>query len=417
MVNRVEVLNYRCLRFVSCDLGNFQILVGPNGSGKTTLLDALLFLRDLITDGLDSALEARSRDPVDLIWARQPGAIEVIVEADIPEPLSARLAEHDYKRIRYEVRVKIGEQAAEIEEERGLLTGERALPREHQLGFPEVRPAPESLLTRKAGKSRRTIFVKKPGGNDYYYSEVQAKPGKGWIPGIRLGPKRSAFGNLFEDETRFPVSTWFKSVLRQGVQRIALNSSAMRQSSPPGHGRTFKPDGSNLPWVILEMQRRAPGRFDQWVEHVRTVLPELAAIRVQEREDDRHAYLIAQFTGGVHIPSWGLSDGTLRLLALTLLAYLPQATGIYLIEEPENGVHPRALEAVFQSLSSVYGGQVLLATHSPLLVAMADPAQLLCFARTEEGGTDIVRGDLHPALRDWRRDVNLAVLFASGVLG
>ncbi len=60
------------------------------------------------------------------------------------------------------------------------------------------------------------------------------------------------------------------------------------------------------------------------------------------------------------IPSWLVSDGTLRLLALTLLAYLPHHQEVYLIEEVENGVHPRAIEAVFQSLSSVYDGQVLL---------------------------------------------------------
>ena len=55
----------------------------------------------------------------------------------------------------------------------------------------------------------------------------------------------------------------------------------------------------------------------------------------------------------------------MRFLALTLLAYLPDPAGPYLIEEPENGIHPRNVETVFESLSSVYDAQVLLATHSP----------------------------------------------------
>jgi hypothetical protein len=42
---------------------------------------------------------------------------------------------------------------------------------------------------------------------------------------------------------------------------------------------------------------------------------------------------------------------------------------------------------------------------------------VLCFAKTPEGGTDIVRGDAHPALRDWRGETNLGTLFAGGVLG
>src|SRR5512136_2903852 len=101
------------------------------------------------------------------------------------------------------------------------------------------------------------------------------------------------------------------------------------------------------------------------------------------------------------VPSWTASDGTLRLLALTLPAYLPNMRGIYLIEEPENGIHPRAVETLFQSLSSVYNAQVLLATHSPVILSLAKAEQVLCFAKTLEGATDIVPGDQHPALRDW----------------
>ena len=59
-----------------------------------------------------------------------------------------------------------------------------------------------------------------------------------------------------------------------------------------------------------------------------------------------------------------MSEGTLRLLALTVIAYLPDAGRIYLIEEPENGIHPLATEAVYQSLSSVYGSHVFITTHS-----------------------------------------------------
>ena len=121
--------------------------------------------------------------------------------------------------------------------------------------------------------------------------------------------------------------------------------------------------------------------------------------------------------GNLEVPSWMVSDGTLRLLSLTLPAYLTDLKGIYLIEEPENGIHPRAVETVFQSLSSVYDAQILLATHSPVILGIAEANQVLCFAKTPEGATDIVSGDKHPALKDWKGETNLGVLFASGVLG
>ena len=117
------------------------------------------------------------------------------------------------------------------------------------------------------------------------------------------------------------------------------------------------------------------------------------------------------------VPSWLVSDGTLRLLALTLLAYIPKLEGIFLVEEPKNGIHPRAVEAVFQSLSSVYDARVLLATHSPVILSIAKAEEVLCFAKTSEGATDIVRGSEHPKLKEWRGETDLGTLFASGVLG
>jgi len=248
--------------------------------------------------------------------------------------------------------------------------------------------------------------------------EIYQESGKGWAPAFKLGPHKSALGNLPADETKFPAATWLKILLGQGVQTLALNSLLIRKASPPGQVQGFKPDGSNLPWVIEELRKQDIGRFHEWLAHLKTALPNLQSIRTVEREDDRHRYLIITYTGGLVFPSWVASDGTLRLLALTIVAYLPNIIGgVYLIEEPENGIHPRAVETMFQSLSSVYDAQILLATHSPVILSVAQTSQVLCFGRDNEGATDIVVGDRHPALRDWKGETNLGTLFASGVLG
>jgi hypothetical protein len=52
-----------------------------------------------------------------------------------------------------------------------------------------------------------------------------------------------------------------------------------------------------------------------------------------------------------------------------------------------------------------------------VILSLARPERVLCFAKTPEGETCIVRGDLHPELRDWKGGVDLGTLFASGVLG
>ncbi len=208
-----------------------------------------------------------------------------------------------------------------------------------------------------------------------------------------------------------------RELLARGVQQLVLNSLLLRKASPPGQGRSFKPDGSNLPWVIADLKKRSPERLAQWSAHLRTAFPDIEGITTIERPEDRHRYLVIRYRDGVEVPSWMVSDGTLRMLALTLPAYLPDLQGVYLIEEPENGIHPRAIETMYQSLSSVYDAQVLLATHSPVILNIVDPEQVLCFAKTPEGATDIVRGSEHPALAEWRKETTLGVLFAAGVLG
>ena len=173
------------------------------------------------------------------------------------------------------------------------------------------------------------------------------------------------------------------------------------------------PTGGNLPWLI---HRLAAKQKRRWLAHIRTALPDVEDITTIERPEDKHRYLKIHYRSGLVVPSWMASDGTLRLIALTLLAYLGDLDGLFLIEEPENGIHPQAVETVCQSLSSVYACQVLVATHSPVILSMVPPNQVLCFAKDGLGHTSVVQGDEHPALGDWKGLPNLSVLYAAGVL-
>ena len=208
------------------------------------------------------------------------------------------------------------------------------------------------------------------------------------------------------------------SFLDSSVRTLFLDTSGLRSASPP-KPRTdvILPDGSNLPWVVQWLRRTDAERFNNWLDHVRTAIRDLQEIRVVEREDDRHAYLMLCYASGVEVPSWAVSDGTLRLLALTLIAYLPDSDRVYLLEEPENGIHPLAVETVYQSLSSMWDSQVLVSSHSPELLMCAEPKNVLCFSTDEEGAAQIVRGDRHPRLAHWRSAADVDLLFASEILG
>jgi len=111
----------------------------------------------------------------------------------------------------------------------------------------------------------------------------------------------------------------------------------------------------------------------------------LATLRIREREEDHHAYFEVGYENGFRVTSSGLSEGTLRILALTLLPYLHRVPRLLVLEEPETAVHPRGLENVLQSLRSLYGAQVWLASQSSQVLAHTRPDQLLCFQLDDEG--------------------------------
>jgi predicted ATPase len=417
MIRRIEALGYRSLRYVDQELAPFQILVGPNASGKSTFLDVVDILSDAMRLGVDDAVHGRSSDVTSLFWMRQGDRFELALEFVIPEDRRERLKGAPYDRARYEVGLGLdGKEELAILGENLWLAGPNGTNgdvgcRQQELFPAPATPPPHVVWPEGAKKGWKKVVTKKPSGNDYFISETT-----GWNNPFRLGPKRLALANLPEDEERFPVATWVKKTLLEGVQRVFLNSEAMRRPAKPGSPRNFLPDGSNLPWVI-ETLRQAPERYKRWLAHVRTALPDVDTIDTVERPEDRHRYLRIRYRTGLDAPSWVVSDGTLRLLALTLIAYIDEPGRIYLIEEPENGIHPQAVETVFQSLSSTYDSQVLCASHSPVFLTLADPSQILCLARDKDGATDVVRGDRHPELCNWRRGMDLGTLFATGVLG
>jgi predicted ATPase len=93
---------------------------------------------------------------------------------------------------------------------------------------------------------------------------------------------------------------------------------------------------------------------------------------------------------GTTVPMSSLSEGTLRLLAIVALNYDPYLRGVICVEEPENGIHPAKIPDMLKLLRDTAVDpdfpiddfdnplrQVIVNTHSPLIVSLVDQDQLI----------------------------------------
>jgi predicted ATPase len=406
MIERFWVRNFRMLASNRVDLGRFAVLVGRNASGKSTLMAALRFVSHVLSDGVDHAIEAA-------LDGGGSSFHDLCFRPDQPVAfaLTLRLLGERY---RYELEVGPNDSSPQVVLRENLF----------RLGDEEDGPQPslfgealdpDPVVHPNVPKGWRKIVGKTSEGRDYFRDEKTD-----WNNVFLFGPKRSALGNIPEDPNRFPGAIAARNLLREGVVMVELDSHKLRLPSPPRAPTRLLRDGSNLGTAARHLQQRDPVAFQQWVRHVGHAIEGLDDVDTWERPEDKHIVLRGRFRGGhaEPVPSWLLSDGTLRLMALSLLSYaeLEEEDGVYLVEEPENGLHPLAIQSVYQSLSAMQSTQVFVATHSPVFLANTSMDQALVFRRTDGGTSEIRRGAEVAELHQWRGEFRLPDVFASGVL-
>lgn len=425
MITRIEASKYRCLERLGVDLQNFGVLVGANGAGKTTLFDLPGLLGDCLKQqNIGQAFVSRldSRPPrctflPELVFCGKGQDFIISIEAELPDHVVQALLEIQsgpvqnnpdrwIRYIRYEVRF-------EIFNERELEIGNEYL----FLFAKSTRPDRDSvpLHGEYEGHKEWRFILKREARGETTFREETKKGAK--FKSMKVGASMLSLPRVkFESTQDFPAASWFHDLLVTGSIFYQPDLEKLQTASPPGQPKELMVNGANIPWLALELQKDK-SRFSLWVDHVCTALPQIKNISVKEREEDHHAYFSITYNGGFDVTSSGLSEGTLRVLSLTILPYLSNLPKVILTEEPENGIHPRAIEAVLQSLSSIYDSQVLISSHSPVVLAQSKLENILCARLEPNGAAEIIQGTKHPQLREWQGQIDLGALFASGVLG
>ena len=74
-------------------------------------------------------------------------------------------------------------------------------------------------------------------------------------------------------------------------------------------------------------------------------------------------------------------------------------------------------KSTFLDVISFLGDIVREGLETAVIISAAHIENILCFAKSTEGATDVINGNDHPDLKEWKGETPLDVLFASGVLG
>ncbi len=112
------------------------------------------------------------------------------------------------------------------------------------------------------------------------------------------------------------------------------------------------------------------------------------------------------------------SDGTLRTMALITLLLQPEEKrpAVIIIDEPELGLHPSALNIVSGLIkSAATKSQIILATQSPAFIDYFTPEDIIVVERS--GRESTFKRLSENELKEWLDDYSIAELWEKNVIG
>ena len=404
MLTRLEVDGFKNLVDFSVDFGPYTCIAGPNGSGKSNIFDAIHFL-SLLADNsiLEAAVRVRSRAAdtarLDDLFFRGESvhrdtfrlAAEMLVEQDVVDDFG-RPGKASSTFLRYEIEIARKNDSAD-EGAHSIVDMELRSESLHHitqgdahkcLRFPHSKPE----FRDKAVINRRRVkagYISTERSKDGLAEIIIHQDGGSRGPGQRA-PARRAPRTIVGTTSTIATPTILAA--RREMQRwrlLSLEPSAMRRPDRLGRDPVIVSDnGAHLAATLNRLKGRE-GPEENVTARIASRLAELVSVsNVDVIRDEVREQISLSVTemDGQEFAASAVSDGTLRFLALSVLAEDPEAKGLICIEEPENGIHPEKLPAMTNLIrdlavdvenvldSENIMRQVILATHSPYFLQL-----------------------------------------------
>lgn len=401
MLTKLEAHGFKNLLNFSVSFGPFNCIAGLNGVGKSNIFDAIKFL-SLLSEKpiIEAALAVRdsdSTDPLDIFWTngnyrseRIILAAEMIVHSEVVDDFG-RKATAKSTFLRYEVEI-----ARDLEEEKSGALG-LYLAREELSHINKGDAIAKLNFPLSAGNFRDQIVINKRKGAGFISTQISDDD----IIEIHLHQDGGSSGQPQKIPARHIPKTvvantnsavW-PTVLAarremQSWRFLSLEPSAMRRSNKMHEEASVGADGGRLAATLHKLSRKDENIFSRISSRLSKIIP-TSDIRVDVDQARQALTIEVKERSGAFLPARALSDGTLRFLALCIMAEDPEFRGLLCFEEPENGIHPEKMESMLELLKELAVDpfspvseenpmrQILIATHSPVLVKLETPDDLI----------------------------------------
>ena len=194
-------------------------------------------------------------------------------------------------------------------------------------------------------------------------------------------------------------------------------TARIRQKWNIEDSRYLREDGANLAPLLLRLREDEPIYYQRIVETLRQIAPFFLDFVL---ESVNYSVILQwkECNTDLIFSSHQASDGTLRTMALVTLLLQPEndLPGVLILDEPELGLHPYAINIIGGLINSIsHHSQVILATQSTILIDCFEPEDIIVVEKKDRQ-SNFKRLDSEN-LQDWLEEYSLSELWNKNIIG
>lgn len=251
----------------------------------------------------------------------------------------------------------------------------------------------------------------------YFWNKTHPGPlGKGFVrrPDGEAGISSQSQGNVHA-YVRSKLASW-----RIYHFHDTSSGSALKTTAKLNDNRIFRATGENLPAFLYLLKEQYPESYRMIVQAVAKIAPFFSDFILEPSQLDPTSIRLEWKHVGTdrYFDVSALSDGTLRFIALATLFLQPKdlRPSVILVDEPELGLHPKAITLLASMVDAVSAHtQVIITTQSPLLLDHFAPESVLVADRVGEA-TTFTRLKSE-GLAGWLKNYSLGQLWEKNEIG